>query len=245
MDVLDGSPPCQGFSLSGKRNIDDERNQMFREYTRLLRGLKPKAFVMENVSGMVYGKMKILFAEIMKELKDSGYNVIAKLMNTKYYAVPQSRQRIIFIGFRRDLKIAENFHPSPQYQPINLRKALVNLKDMKQIAPAFTPLKLARYHETMKGKAHKERFGFNRLNWNRPVPTILRVSGSGGHGHPDEPRLLSIGELQRCASFPDDFIFTGSWNDGVQGIGNSVPPLFMKSIAEHIKTILTNIMKAK
>ncbi|MBW7959864.1 MAG: DNA cytosine methyltransferase, partial [Candidatus Promineofilum sp.] len=65
LDVLDGSPPCQGFSTAGKRQLDDPRNQLFREYVRLLRGLQPKVFVMENVSGMVKGKMKLVFVEIL------------------------------------------------------------------------------------------------------------------------------------------------------------------------------------
>lgn len=82
LDVLDGSPPCQGFSTAGKRNMDDDRNQLFREYVRLLCGLQPKVFVMENVSGLVKGKMKLVFAEIMRELKASGYKVSARLMNT-------------------------------------------------------------------------------------------------------------------------------------------------------------------
>jgi DNA (cytosine-5)-methyltransferase 1 len=69
LDVLDGSPPCQGFSTAGKRQLDDPRNQLAMEFVRLLRGLKPKVFVMENVSGMVKGKMKLVFAEIMRELK--------------------------------------------------------------------------------------------------------------------------------------------------------------------------------
>ena len=83
--------------------MDDGRNQLFREYVRLLRGLKPKVFVMENVSGMVKGKMKLIFAEIMRELKASGYHVSARLMNAMYFGVPQSRQRMIFIGVREDL----------------------------------------------------------------------------------------------------------------------------------------------
>ena len=65
LDVLDGSPPCQGFSTAGKRQLDDDRNQLFREFIRLLRGLQPRAFIMENVSGLVKGKMKLIFAEIM------------------------------------------------------------------------------------------------------------------------------------------------------------------------------------
>jgi DNA (cytosine-5)-methyltransferase 1 len=103
LDVLDGSPPCQGFSTAGKRKMDDGRNQLFREYVRLLQGLKPKVFVMENVSGMVKGKMKLIFADILRELRASGYHVSARLMNAMYFGVPQSRQRIIIIGVREDL----------------------------------------------------------------------------------------------------------------------------------------------
>jgi len=103
LDVLDGSPPCQGFSTAGKRKMDDGRNQLFREYVRLLRGLQPKVLVMENVSGMVKGKMKLIFVDILKDLKSSGYHVSARLMNAMYYGVPQSRQRMIFVGVREDL----------------------------------------------------------------------------------------------------------------------------------------------
>jgi DNA (cytosine-5)-methyltransferase 1 len=103
LDVLDGSPPCQGFSTAGKRNMDDGRNQLFREYVRLLQDFQPKVFVMENVSGMVKGKMKLIFAEILRELKDCGYYAEARLMNAMYFGVPQSRQRIIIIGVRIDL----------------------------------------------------------------------------------------------------------------------------------------------
>ena len=110
LDVFDGSPPCQGFSTAGKRQLDDPRNQLFREYVRLLRGLKPKVFIMENVSGMVKGVMKLVFVEILKELKASGYKVSARLLNAMYFGVPQSRQRMIFVGVREDLGI-EPSHP--------------------------------------------------------------------------------------------------------------------------------------
>lgn len=103
LDVLDGSPPCQGFSSIGKRVVDDERNQLFRHFCRLIDGLQPKVFVMENVTGMVKGEMKLVFAEILKELKSHGYRVFAWVMNAKWFGVPQSRERVIFIGFRSDL----------------------------------------------------------------------------------------------------------------------------------------------
>lgn len=112
LDVLDGSPPCQGFSAAGKRVLDDPRNSLFREYVRLLRGMRPRAFVMENVAGMVKGKMKLVFAEIMRELKASGYRVRARIINAAWYGVPQSRERMIFIGLREDLN-REPEHPNP------------------------------------------------------------------------------------------------------------------------------------
>ena len=123
LDVLDGSPPCQGFSTAGKRKMEDGRNQLFREYVRLLRGLRSKVLVMENVSGMVKGKMKLIFAEIMRELKASGYHVSARLMNALYFGVPQSRQRMIFIGVREDLWTsiqAQNFPVGVDGVPLGL-----------------------------------------------------------------------------------------------------------------------------
>ena len=117
LDILDGSPPCQGFSTAGKRNFDDGRNQLFREYVRLLEGLQPKALIMENVSGMVKGKMKLIFADILRALKGAGYRVSARLMNAMYFNVPQSRARMIFVGVREDLGTAPS-HPLPKCGPV-------------------------------------------------------------------------------------------------------------------------------
>ena len=95
LDILDGSPPCQGFSTAGKRDFGDDRNQLFREFVRLLKDLQPRVFVMENVSGMVKGKMKLIFAECLRELKAAGYQVKARLLNAMYFDVPQNRARRI------------------------------------------------------------------------------------------------------------------------------------------------------
>lgn len=239
LDVFDGSPPCQGFSTAGKRKMDDSRNQLFHEYTRLLRGLKPKCFVMENVSGMVKGKMKLIFAEIMRELKASGYKVSARLLNAMYFNVPQSRERMIFIGIREDLE-TESSHPKAISRAFTTKDALTKPLDHKQKSDKVSSLRAKRWRETKPGKAHHERFSLIRLDWNKTPATILKVSGSGGHMHPSEPRLLDTGELQRCASFPDEFLFAGNWSNSVERIGNSVPPLFMKAIAEHIRAHCLN-----
>lgn len=233
LDVLDGSPPCQGFSTAGKRNLDDSRNQLFREFVRLLRDLQPRAFVMENVSGMVKGKMKLVFVEILRELKACGYQVSARLMNAMYFDVPQSRARMIFIGTREGVPS----HPGPSSRPRTTRDAIgSDVFDRKQPGANVSPLREKRWNETRRGHAHHERFALVRLRWDKTPATILKVSGSGGHFHPDEPRLLSTGELQRIASFPDEFQLVGNWDKTVERIGNSVPPLFMRAIAEHVRS---------
>lgn len=239
LDVLDGSPPCQGFSTAGKREMGDSRNQLFREYVRLLRGLRPKAFIMENVSGMVKGKMKLIFVEILKELKASGYKVSARLVNAMYFCVPQSRPRMIFVGVRDNIAAIPT-HPPAESCGIVLQAALSGLIDGEQKAPGLYPNQLKNYAETRRGSSHHKRFSLNRLAWDSVAPTILKPSGSGGHMHPDDPRLLSTAELRRVASFPDGFTFKGSWNDSVNRIGNSVPPLLMRAIARHVRENILN-----
>lgn len=238
LDVFDGSPPCQGFSTAGKRQIDDPRNGLFREYVRLLRGLQPKVFVMENVSGMVKGKMKLVFVEILKELKASGYRVSARLLNAMYFHVPQSRQRMIFIGVREDLDV-EPSHPVATSRPVTVREAWERL-DVDTASLSLTPLYTQYWHETKQGESLGKLQTTKRLSWLLPAFTIVKSEGNGGLYHPSQPRMLAHAEFKRLASFPDEYQFTGQRKDHQERIGNSVPPLFMRAIAEHIRArILT------
>lgn len=253
LDVLDGSPPCQGFSTAGKRDFDDDRNQLFREYVRLLRGLRPKVFVMENVSGMVKGKMKLIFAEIMRELKASGYQVSTRLLNAMYFGVPQSRQRFIFIGVRDDLGIKPS-HPEAETVPVTISEACVSADLLgspsfndkyAQLWPKIktpTGARLKSAAHTVIGK------GFNNCvkpNPKMPSPTLPKTQTGRGFAtiaHWNEQRALSIGEAKRIGSFPDIFTFIGEYSEKWMRIGNSVPPLFMRSIATHIRrAILDNL----
>lgn len=246
LDVFDGSPPCQGFSTAGKRILDDPRNGLFKEYVRLLRGLKPKVLVMENVSGMVKGKMKLIFAEIMRELKASGYKVSARLMNAMYFNVPQSRQRMIFIGIRRDLQTMPS-HPCAQSFIFSLSDALYN-SESRMSDGEFTGRRLiiaSKITQWSDGSKviNGQSFNLKRLDYNRPSRTILKSIGrpnshyGGGLIHPDFNRHLTIEELKRVGSFPDLFQFAYvNFQSTWERIGNSVPPLFMKAIAEHIRT---------
>jgi DNA (cytosine-5)-methyltransferase 1 len=244
LDILDGSPPCQGFSTAGKRIIDDPRNQLFREYVRLLRGLRPKVFVMENVSGMVKGKMKLVFVEILKELKASGYQVSAKLLNAMYFHVPQSRERMIFIGVRDDLGIAPT-HPKAESKPVTVREAFQSIRDMGDVLyPTGEAQKIA--NEMRPGEDGcdafqrlnqtnvRRWFGLKRLSYERPAKTIVK-SILSGQIHPVENRYLAEAEIKRIGSYHDDYRLLGDLSTKWERIGNSVPPLFMEAIARHIR----------
>lgn len=241
LDVLDGSPPCQGFSTAGKRIINDPRNQLFREYVRLLRGLRPKAFVMENVSGMIKGKMRLVFAEIMRELKASGYQVKAALMNAKYFHVPQSRERMIFIGVRDDLGIVPTF-PAGQGKPFVVREALAGIEDIQseRVSPQPDSKTLKQMMIVQPGKRCQLHYSQHRLAWNITAPAILRGGGAGEWHiwHPNRHTPLGRHEVKRIASFPDNYIFAGTVSDAYTCIGNSVPPLFMYAIAKHIRDVI-------
>jgi len=112
LDLLDGSPPCQGFSLAGKRRFWDPRNELYNEFVRFLEGLEPKAFVMENVPGMAKGKMKAVFADAMRKLKNAGYKVKCGILDARWYGVPQERERLIWIGVREDLGTEPSLPPA-------------------------------------------------------------------------------------------------------------------------------------
>ena len=243
LDVFDGSPPCQGFSTAGKRIMDDPRNQLFREFVRLLAGLRPKVFVMENVSGMVKGKMRLIFVDILRELKACGYVVSARLLNAMYFGVPQSRQRMIFIGVRDDLGIAPT-HPGAMMAPATFRQATADVWDRPGDL-AFNPntdtakaMKSAR-----QGEQDPRHFSTFRLWADRPANTLRKdFLGYFHYWHPELFRPLNLIEWSRAGSFPDAFTFTDKKN-GCQRIGNSVPPLFMRSIAQHIRREILDKVK--
>lgn len=249
LSVFDGSPPCQGFSTAGRRALDDPRNQLFREYCRLLEGLKPRAFVMENVSGMVKGKMKLIFSDILRGLKSLGYQVSARLMNAAAYGVPQSRPRMIFIGIREDLNTKPS-HPTPGGQIVTVAQAFRNLPDGPDVSDG--PFTGDRAKLAMRIRPHADRdvdkkgssYNLKRLDWNKPSRTILKSIGAphkvygGGLIHPDLNRHLTINELKRIGSFPDAFQLAGDYQEQWSRIGNSVPPLLMRAIARHIRTLI-------
>jgi len=141
LDLLDGSPPCASFSLAGKReagwgkvkrysDTEQRTDDLFFEYARLLKGIRPKVFVAENVSGLVRGTAKGYFKDILTALKQCGYQVKARLLDAQWLGVPQMRQRIIFIGVREDLP-AEPAFPKPLPYRYSVREALPWIQQLR------------------------------------------------------------------------------------------------------------------
>lgn len=259
LDILDGSPPCQGFSLvntNNFKNINDKRNDLFMSFSELIKELKPKVFVMENVKGMISGDMKGRFNEIFTHLKSLGYNVKVKLMNAMWYEVPQSRERLIFIGLRKDLKADITF-PKPLKKVITIKQALKGLKDIgvnelpngkaKDLIKEMKQGEDGAIVLERRGAVKRSFFSLDRMTMNKPCNTITKTIrlGQSGLVHPTENRFFGINELKRLASFPDDYKFTGKFIQQWARIGNAVMPKMMYHIAKNIRENILDSLELK
>ncbi len=245
LDILDGSPPCQGFSTAGKRNVNDARNDLAFEFIRLIKEIQPRVFVMENVSGMVKGKMKGKFIAIMKALKNTGYKVKCKLMNAKYYNVPQSRQRLIWIGVRK----GKPKFPKANGNTVTVRQALSGIKKLGIVFNPTSPKVLKLMGQLKQGQCGTDLYGVTtgfqmiKLDSNKPSPTITKTcTGTWFSGlfHPSNNRYLSINEVKLLCSFPENFQLKGNFQQQWARLGNAVMPKFMEAIARTIKDKVLN-----
>lgn len=206
LDLLDGSPPCQGFSTANRNwKKDDTRNFLFYAFAKLIQGLQPKIFVMENVAGVIKGKNRLIFREIMRSLRRCGYRVSCRLIETQWFQVPQIRKRLIWIGVRENLKISidAEFLIS---NPITVRQALEGVPDGLHYHPISGEsgeiVKKMRAGKSGSEVAGKNRyFNWLRASWDSPCPTIIKCVRM--IIHPSRDDRFTIPELKRLSSFPD------------------------------------------
>ena len=258
---LIGGPPCQSWSEAGAlRGIEDHRGQLFFEFIRVLRDKKPLFFLAENVSGMLASRHSDALENIKNHFIESGYNLSFKLLNAHDYKVPQDRQRVFFVGFRKDLNMTFEFpksSPAKRY----LKDVIWDLKDNA------LPAKEKNYtnahacalanHEYMTGGFSTIFMSRNRVrSWDEPSFTI-QAGGRHAPIHPSAPKMikleqdkfifspngeyrrLSVRECARIQSFPDDFIFKYSdVNHGYKMIGNAVNVDFARILAKSIMEAL-------
>ena len=115
-DLLIGCYPCQGYSQAGVRDPSSKINYLYREFDRALRQIRPKAFIVENVNGMAFGRNKRLLMNQLVRFRLAGYQVSWKVLDAKDYGLPQTRRRIFIVGTRSDLGVRYEF-PEPTHGP--------------------------------------------------------------------------------------------------------------------------------
>jgi len=253
IDIICGGPPCQSFSIAGKRDKNDPRNALFMEFVKYLDFFKPKAFIMENVIGMLSKKTangeKVI--DIIMEQLTKNYNCIINKLYASDFEVPQNRRRVIIIGIRKDLNIQPK-EPEIIIKSIDERIAVDKiLLPREEIDKKYYLSERAIAGIENKKKINKEKnygFGAQFLNFEKPSYTIPARYWKDGYDalvkyNEKEIRRLTILELKRIQSFPDDYIIIGSNKDVIMQIGNAVPCKLAYYLGKYLITTLKYFKK--
>ncbi|HIP33855.1 MAG TPA: DNA cytosine methyltransferase [Bacteroidia bacterium] len=255
-DVLLGGFPCLQFSTQGKRHgiKDDISGKLYLQYCEYVDTFQPKIFIAENVKGILSANSGDAIKIITKRFEDTGYTVSVHLVNFANYGVPQLRERVLFIGVRKDLigefKVPKFTNTALNY--ISSGRALnnieedannnelnrINAKTIERInaIPPGGNFKDLPKELSVKGMMSNI---YRRLDKNKPGYTITASGGGGTMGyHFDIPRALTNRERARLQGFPDDFVFKGSLSECRRQIGNAVPPVGIYPFAKEVQRIL-------
>jgi len=261
-DVLLGGFPCVTFSVVGKQAgvKDDINGKLYERYASYVEYFRPKVFLAENVKGILSANKGKAVKIIKKRFEDTGYKLKIFLVNFADFGVPQLRERVLFIGIRKDIKndfippefTHKNKHLTSYDAFRNIDKNCVNNNLMKiqksteekiNAIPEGGNFKDLPPHLAVKGLMSNI---YRRLDRNKPSYTLI-ASGGGGtwHYHYEEPRALTNRERARLQSFPDDLIFMGTNTEVRRQIGNAVPAVGIYPFAERIQNVLDGITPTK
>lgn len=254
VDVIIGGPPCQGFSMAGnigRKFMDDPRNHLFKKFAKIVKIVEPKFFVMENVARLYTHNKGDTRKKIISKFKKIGYYVKCKILNSADYGVPQIRKRVIFIGSKttddllfpkkntfkyktvkkaiNDLSILKPKEKSRILNHVAMNHSDQMLKKMSYISDGGDRNEIPINIRPKTGDIRK----YIKYDSNKPAITI--TGDMRKVFHYSQNRALTVRELSRLQSFPDNFIFEGSSISQQQQVGNAVPPLMAESIAETIK----------
>ena len=244
-EVVVGGFPCQGFSLANRlRTLEDDRNQLYRFFYNTIKIKQPKFFIAENVKGILsLGKGEAI-KQIISDFEGAGYLTTVNLVNMADYGVPQTRQRVLIIGQRKDLGEEMLFHfPKPSHSKdgkelpkwISIKEAIDHFPDPDKENNVINHIYSAYKVEYRNFTGHRP------TDPDKPSPTILaRGNGKGGVcaiPHYNGKRRLSIRESASVQTFPEDFHFVGSMNACYRQIGNAVPIRFAKLLGEELKRL--------
>lgn len=256
LDILDGSPPCSTFSMSGSREAAWGKDKHFREgqakqvlsdlffdFLDLAGRLRPKVVIAENVKGMLIGNAKGYTKLVMARLVELGYRPQLFLVNAADCGVPQRRERVFFVALRDDIA-KPKLNLAPRCKWISASEATADLRPLTQAevectSPAETDLKW--WPKTKPGENYSvavERQGLKSKLWNH-CKLNARAPACTMHGQPhvikhwSECRTLTFREWKRLGSFPDDY-HAKSEDIGKYMVGMSVPPRMTEAVARAV-----------
>ena len=240
-DILTGGFPCQSFSIIAQNpkllGVKDERGKLFFEMCRILRERQPKCFIAENVKGILTANKKSAFPLILKEFEESGYDVQYRILNSANYGVPQKRERVIIVGFRKDLNIDFSF-PDVEIEDENnfapLKKVIEKKVDEKYFFSERAVAGMMKKRESMnKGRAQDINKPCNtvgahlaKVSLNSTDPVLMEGK---------RYRRFTPREVARIQSFPDDFELVGSEAAQYRALGNAIPPVMFWYVAKSVK----------
>ena len=255
IDVVFGGPPCQSFSILGKRgSFEDPRGKLIYEFLRIIKELKPKAFIFENVPGLLTlngGKDWSNLLQLFRE--ETGFVPYPIVLNSADFGVPQIRKRVFVVGIRgvaRGFSFLDSTHSNPKdvtlfaagkpaWLPCDVVFDTLNGVPNHDIR-LHGPRVLARYKKIPQGG--RDRIDHSdRLELGKPSGTVLVGSKAGGgrpHIHPTENRVITVREAARLQSFPDWYKFEGSSTDQYRQVGNAVPPVLAMYVGLSLKRAL-------
>lgn len=242
-DVVVGGFPCQGFSMANRRrDLGDERNQLYKFFLSTIQKKQPKFFIAENVKGILSLGGGNIIKTIVHDFEQvgPGYIVEVHLVNMADYGVPQTRQRVIILGQRQDVARNMLFKlPSKTHGKNGIPKPWRTIKDaIDQLPDPDKPNSIPNHQYSAYKVEFRNFTGHRETDPNKPSPTILaRGNGKGGVcaiPHYNGKRRLSIRESATVQTFPEDFCFVGAMNACYRQIGNAVPVLFAQLLGREL-----------
>jgi DNA (cytosine-5)-methyltransferase 1 len=238
-DAIFGGFPCQGFSLSGPRKIDDSRNHLYKYFVKLVEVKQPPVFVAENVKGILTLGGGKIFEAIIEDFKIKGYDIFYRTLNSSDYGVPQDRERVIIVGFNKSLNVEKFNFPKPLDYKISLYDALKEMPEPDNIDVCIAP-----YSSRYMSRNRKR-------NWDEVSYTIPAMAKQVPL-HPSSPdmkklekdlwvfgnegvtRRFSWREAALIQTFPTWLDFEGDLYSKYRQIGNAVPVKLAESVAVKI-----------
>lgn len=244
-DILLGGFPCQAFSIAGKRlGFEDTRGTLFFDVARIIKYRKPKAFLLENVKGLLNHQKGQTFDVIKKTLDDLGYQIYCQILNAKNFGVPQNRERVYIIGFQKEDKIEFSFP-----DPLNKKTRLGDILDKEVEAKYTISDRLWASHQERKRRNKEKGWGFGYSLFNEDSEYTSTISAryykDGSEilvaQQDKNPRKLTPKEAGRLQGFPENFIIPVSDVQAYKQFGNSVSVPVIRELAREILSSLNLI----